>query len=333
MKRFEYLQPVNQRVWQGRIDDEVNYEAFRWHQWIQPIDLEDMSVPLKGKLNICFIGFACDQGVARNKGRIGASSGPDSIRRELANLPCQFNENVKLYDVGTLVAKHMTLEDAQASLAGLVERIISLNMFPIVLGGGHEIAYGHYNGLVRGLKDRTLGIVNFDAHLDIRPYPNGGSSGTMFRQIYDDCQVCGREYGYLCLGVQKRSNTILLFKDSKKMGAEYVLAKDIAKSLPENVIDRYSDSFDKIYLTICSDVFAAAYAPGVSAPQTLGLEPEKVLQMVKRFIRTGKVISFDIAEVSPRFDHDRVTSNLASVMIFAVVNTLAEIDNLLIDFE
>jgi len=330
---YKYLLPVANKIWQGRIDDEENYEAFRWHQWVQAVDLEEMKVALDGPLNICFIGFECDQGVQRNKGRIGASSGPDSIRRELANLPCQFNEEVKLFDAGNLVTRHSTLEDAQMNLSNLIEKIVSLNMFPIVLGGGHEIAYGHYMGLRKHLKRENLGIVNFDAHLDIRPYPKGGSSGTMFRQIYDDCMAEKLKYGYMCLGVQKRSNTILLFKDAKEMGAKYVFAKDIVKGLPYNHIDAFARAHDKLYITICSDVFAAAFAPGVSAPQTLGLNPESVLQMLKHLIRTRKVMSFDIAEVSPRFDHDKVTSNLASVMIFAVVNTLAEVRDCLIDFE
>ena len=30
-----------------------------------------------------------------------------------------------------------------------------------------------------------MGIINFDAHFDLRPYDNGPSSGSMFRQIAD----------------------------------------------------------------------------------------------------------------------------------------------------
>ena len=28
--------------WKGRIDSETDYDAFRWHQWVQPIDLNDV---------------------------------------------------------------------------------------------------------------------------------------------------------------------------------------------------------------------------------------------------------------------------------------------------
>ena len=42
-------------------------------------------------------------------------------------------------------------------------------------------------------------------------------------------------------------------------------------------------------------------------------------------LKTNKVISFDIAEVSPRFDQDHITARLASTLIFAVVNSVAEL--------
>ena len=35
--------------WKGRIDSETDYDAFRWHQWVQPIDLNDGSAPFTGK--------------------------------------------------------------------------------------------------------------------------------------------------------------------------------------------------------------------------------------------------------------------------------------------
>lgn len=328
MNRYKHLEPVSNKIWQGRIDDTEDFESFRWHQWVQPIDIEEMKEPLKDDLSFCFIGFCCDKGVQRNKGRMGASKGPDSIRREMANLPCHFKSAVGLYDAGNIIAKHLELEEAQDALAKIVSEITSLNMFPIVLGGGHEIAYGHYNGL-KHLSDK-LGVVNFDAHLDIRPYPDGGSSGTMFRQIYDDCKKEKKHYDYMCIGAQKRSNTLRLFKDAHAMKMNYILAKDIT-DVPVDILNGFTRKQEKLYITICSDVFASSFAPGVSATQPLGLEPEVVIKMIKHLIYTGKVIGFDIAEVSPRFDHDRVTSNLAAVLIFAVINTLSEMKELMMN--
>ncbi len=81
-------------------------------------------------------------------------------------------------------------------------------------------------------------------------------------------------------------------------------------------------------MTICADVFSSAYAPGVSAAQSLGLDPERVLKLLKYILKSEKVISFDICEVSPRFDLDNTTADLASVVIFSLVSTLCHINNL-----
>ncbi len=327
---------TDKTLWQGRVDSESNFDAFRWHQWVKPIDLRDKNLsPFKGKLGFAFVGFCCDVGVKRNNGRTGAANGPKSIRNELANLPCRFSQEVKLFDAGNILCENISLEESQNILSKAIEKILNLNLFPIVLGGGHEIAFGHYKGILNYLSQDSpnpnIGIINFDAHFDLRPYPSGGSSGTMFRQIADICKEQDLKYSYLCIGIQKHSNTIDLFKTADKLGAEYILAKDIVNSDNWNVLEKLDDFIklqDKIYITICSDVFSSAFAPGVSASQPLGLDPERVLKFLKYILKSNKAISFDIAEVSPRFDQDNVTANLASVLIFSIVNSLCEIHDL-----
>lgn len=324
---------VERSQWQGRIDSEDDFDSFRWHQWVQILDLNDKDLkPYKGKLGFAFLGFTCDYGVKLNKGRTGSANGPESIRKELSHLPCQFSKEVNLFDAGNISCKNSTLEEAQDTLAKAVKKILDLNLFPILLGGGHEIAFGHYTGIFKHLKEKdklkNIGIINFDAHFDLRPYPNGGTSGTMFRQIFDLTNDENINYSYFCLGIQKHSNTLNLFKTADKLGVKYILASDITNSDNYSIIEKLDDFIkdqDHIYITICSDVFSSAFAPGVSAPQLLGLDPEKVLIFLKYILRSRKTISFDIAEVSPRFDQDNTTANLASVIIFSVVNTLSRI--------
>lgn len=324
---------IDDLVWTGRIDSEDDFDSFRWHQWVEALNLNDENLkPYEGKLGFAFLGFKCDQGVKLNKGRTGAAKGPESIRKELANLPCQFSQEVKLFDAGDVFCEDSTLDEAQESLAKAVEKILDLNLFPILLGGGHEIAFGHYKGILEHLKKKdspeNIGIINFDAHFDLRPYPKGGTSGTMFRQIADITDVKDINYSYLCIGIQKHGNTLNLFKTADELGVKYLLAKDISNMDYYPMIEQLDDFIkdqDHIYVTICSDVFSSAFAPGVSAPQPLGLDPEKVLIFLKYILRSNKTISFDIAEVSPRFDQDSTTANLASVIIFTVVDTLSKL--------
>lgn len=327
---------IDDAIWHGRTDSETNYDAFRWHQWVKIINLNDKDLePFTGKLGLAFIGFCCDEGVKRNRGRIGAANGPFSIRKELNNLPCTFKQEVELFDAGNIFCENITLEEAQNLLSKAVDKILDLNLFPIVLGGGHETAFGNYKGILSHLlkteEKPNIGIINFDAHFDLRPYHEGGTSGTMFRQISDICKEKELNYSYLCIGIQKHSNTIDLFKTADRLGVDYILAKDIIDSDNWNVIEKLDDFMktrDHIYVTICSDVFSSSFAPGVSSLQPLGLDPERALKFLKYILKSNKVVSFDIAEVSPRFDQDNVTANLASVIIFSVVNAIAHIHNL-----
>ena len=324
---------IDESFWEGRVDSEHDFDSFRWHQWVKTLDLNDNSLkPYKDRLGFAILGFECDKGVGINKGRTGAAKGPQSIRKELANLPCGFSRDVLLFDAGNISCKNCTLDEAQDSLAEAVKRILDLNLFPILLGGGHEIAFGHYKGILGYLlnkkEDKNLGIINFDAHFDLRPYGQEGSSGTMFKQISDLTGTHNINYSYFCIGIQKHGNTVSLFNTADRLGVGYILAKDIAGTDYYDRIEKLDDFIkaqDHLYITICSDVFSSAFAPGVSAPQPLGLDPEKVLNFLKYILRTKKTISFDIAEVSPRFDQDDATANLASVIIFSVVNTLAKV--------
>lgn len=328
--------PADMTLWAGRIDSADNYDAFRWHQWIRMLDLSTTPVlAAKGKLGFGLVGFCCDEGVRRNHGRTGAAKGPDAIRRELANLPCAFSPEVLLFDGGNITCTGGNLEESQAALAEAVSRICRLGLFPLVLGGGHELALGHFRGLQGFLTQNgqrpDIGIVNFDAHFDLRPFANGSSSGTMFRQIAEEAADTGLAFRYLCVGIQRFSNTLELFKTAERYGVVTIPAEEVNVKGDWNVIeklDEFIKSARHIYVTVCTDVFSTAFAPGVSAAQPLGLNPEDVLKYLKHILRSEKVLGFDIAEVSPRFDQDSTTASLAKVLIFSAVSTLCRLKGL-----
>src|SRR6056297_2547872 len=102
MRSLDKYSVLSRDTWQGRIDDPNDPDSFRWHQCINLIDLNTIKkeeLPRQGK-NFCFLGFSCDKGVEKNKGRIGTALGPFSIRRAMANLPANFGENGNIYDAG-----------------------------------------------------------------------------------------------------------------------------------------------------------------------------------------------------------------------------------------
>ena len=89
------------------------------------------------------IGFGSDEGVQRNKGRIGAAEAPNAIRKQLANLPV--HQTISIADRGDIICQHGLLEEAQAVLADHVAQALVQGEKPIVLGVVHEVAYGSFS--------------------------------------------------------------------------------------------------------------------------------------------------------------------------------------------
>ncbi len=327
--------------WQGRVDPDK--DSLRLHQVIQFLDLKELKVkqdPSQPILSpqeykkIALIGFCCDEGVRRNKGRPGAKEGANAIRKALANLPVHFSENeTQVFDAGNIIFhKASTNTDpllaCQRALSTAIQVLLFNGYFPIVLGGGHEVAFGHFHGIhfflhsyKKAAPKESIGIINFDAHFDLRALENNrGTSGTPFLQI---AKLSGREpFHYLCLGIQKTSNTKKLFQTAEKLGVQYIFAEEINEQHPEIMkkIGTFIQKNKFIYLTICLDVFDSAFAPGVSAPASNGMTPQTFFPILRRILNSKKVIGLDIAEMSPAFDIDQHTAKLASLVLFSKIS-------------
>lgn len=314
--------------YQKGIDDDPQTAKWGMKMHFLNLNQEDLE-PFVG-VNFGILGFKSDKGVYINNGRVGAVEGSTAIRGQLAKLPWHFHENVHLYDVGNIDGPNVSLEELQDSLAAAVSKMRSLNLIPIVLGGGHEAAYGHYMGLLNSIdKKEKLGVINFDAHFDLRPYEQTGpNSGTGFRQIFD--QTLPEIFHYLILGIQEHNNNLFLFDFvSKSKAIEFLTGQDIYKMGYEKVcqeVDRFLDKIDKVYLTIDMDSFNYAFAPGVSAIQSLGVDPNLALIVFQHIAASGKLVGFDLVEVSPPHDQDNHTANLASSLVFYISQVLAHQD-------
>ncbi len=332
---MQYVQgtyiPADKDDWNGRIDAEDS-GSLRWHQQIHCIDLERAKLPpLKpGGRGIAILGFACDEGVLRNLGRPGAAKGPAMLRKACASLPVHFPDTLTLVDAGTICCKNGALELAQACLSVTVSDILGQGYLPMVWGGGHELMYGHFTGIrnfYRQSGSAAIGIINFDAHFDLRSQgPGGANSGTGFFQAAVDCRNEGVEFIYLALGIQQNSNTRSLFTRADELDVRYIEGKEFlagnSRLIQESVQDILWRS-EGIYLTLCMDVFAAAFAPGVSAQAKSGIFPDGLFwNTLKMILCSGKVRGVDIAELNPSLDPEMKTSGLAAALSFEIVESL-----------
>jgi len=314
-------QAPNQALWVGRSDAVPNSCLF---QMIQCHDLRNDISASEHQLRFAVLGFACDAGVKRNQGRLGAKAGPDAIRRVLGAVPVK-RTFLTIYDVGNVICDHDDLESAQGAVAAVVTRLLHNNIIPIILGGGHELAWGHYQGIAQKAPDRLLSIVNFDAHFDMRPLlaNDQGSSGTSFLQIANYCLDKRLMFDYTCIGVQAMGNTAALEQTAQNFHVHSVYAEKIHEeglNTTQEILHGVINRSDAIYVSLCLDVFASPFAPGVSAPQILGLMPWHVHALLRTLTRSKKVVSFDLAEYNPTFDIDFRTAKLAASLIYHIIH-------------
>lgn len=322
--------PGNKDNWSGRVDKIDGRAGYRWHQVIECKDLSGNSLSeLSPSKDIALIGFKSDEGVRRNKGRTGAAEGPEVLRNALSNLAVHFNEKkITLMDVGDVVCRENNLEKAHQNLGKSVERVLDSGAFLVVMGGGHETAYGHFKGVHSHLTETDqstkIGIINFDSHFDIRSPEKGSNSGTPFLQIADLCDQTNIPFSYLALGIQERSNTKALFQTAESINARYVLADELHMNNISTLRERIKEfikEVDAIYLSIDLDVFATPFAPGVSASYPNGVYHDIVFELTKQIIASNKVISCDLAELNPEYDIDGRTAKLAASLIYKIVMT------------
>lgn len=292
-------------VWQGRNDHEEGPQGARWHQRMRAYD---------GTQACALLGFACHAGVARNQGRIGAAEGPQALRAMLANLPAAGHVPA---DAGDIHCEGDALEAAQAAYAAKVAQIIRQGALPIGLGGGHEIAYAAGSGLRQALPYARIGIINIDAHLDLR-IDARSSSGTPFRQLAEDCQRHGHVFHYACLGASRYANTVSLFERAQSLGA---LVMDdsalIEQPWVETVaqIEHFCTGLEALYLTVDLDCLPASVMPAVSAPAAFGIPLPLLERLLQHIFASGKVRLCDVAEFNPRYDIDQHGARTAARLV------------------
>jgi len=288
-----------------------------WHQEIAVSNIEDLSN--NKRIDVGLIGYVCDEGVRRNQGRIGARKGPRSVRNKLGALPIHFDTK-KIIDFGDIICLDGQLEDCQKALSKTISALIKHNALPVAIGGGHDIAYANFNGIKDAIKNTSknkIGIVNFDAHFDLRAVETVPNSGTPFHQILSE----NESVSYFAIGIQQQSNTKELFEIAKKNKVSYVsnFECDTFREGLKKKLKTFIKEVDYLYITIDLDGFSSAYAPGVSAPSPLGFTPQFAYKVLAFLFESKKVISCDIAELNPDFDVDEHTASLASKLIDYIV--------------
>jgi formiminoglutamase len=270
------------------------------------------------------IGFPVDEGVARNGGRPGAAEAPGRIREQLYGMtPDARRGDAFLHllrrtqDAGNL-GDDASLAARQAALGETLAPHLRRETVPIILGGGHETAYGHFLSYVEAETDVT--ILNWDAHPDVRPLidqkPHSGSS---FRQALE--HVSGHCQHYAVAGLQPHSTAAAHLRFIESHDGDYAWANEVTHS---TISERYETLSGPTMVTFDLDAVDQAQAPGVSAPAVGGLDQDLWHHAAYHAGRCPQVTSVDVAELNPRVDVDDRTARLAALTVMAVLRGLSD---------
>jgi formiminoglutamase len=150
-------------------------------------------------------GIPEDIGVRANFGRPGTASAWDSAIKSIANIQhnrfckgsqllvlgqldvCEEMKEVKnldFNDVNDRKKLSQLVEIIDKEVSHIIFNIIKSGKTPIIIGGGHNNAYGNIKGTALA-KGKPINAINFDSHSDFRIL-EGRHSGNGFSYVYEE---------------------------------------------------------------------------------------------------------------------------------------------------
>ena len=261
---------------------------------------------------VVILGCPQDEGISRNRGRLGARFAPTEIRRDLYRYPVtQSHEHLVLMDVGDLKISD-TLEKTHELLRNTVRNLIADGKKVIVLGGGNDISYP--DCLALSAETEQPLVFNIDRHLDVRA-DTPRNSGTPYRQLLEEGVIQPGMFHEF--GINSFANSPKYLEYVLDIGANIhylgdLRAAGVGRSL-RSIIDG-ADS-DGIFFGFDLDVVRSMEAPGVSDPGPMGFSAREVCEIADVAASDPRTRIIEITEVCPEFDRDRLTSKLAANII------------------
>ena len=182
-------------------------------------------------------------------------------------------------------------------LAEKVRKIISLDKFPVILGGEHTISIGGILGAEE--KYKSFSVLHFDAHADLRDsYENNKfSHASAMRRVLEQDGV----KNLLSVGIRNISNSVeegSEFDFYKKNPGRIKIfwAKDKDNLSIEEILENLENN---VYITFDVDALDPSIMPSTGTPEPGGLFWSEVLKILRQIFSKKNIIAVDVVELSP----------------------------------
>jgi agmatinase len=276
--------------------------------------------------DVAVLGAPFDSGTSY---RPGARFGPMAVRQASRHLrpghhvelDCSPFAAIQVVDAGDVPVTPFSIDEAVEQIAGAAADLLHGGRKVIAVGGDHTIALPMLRSVVR--ENGPVALVHFDAHLDTwDTYFNAPTThGTIFRRAFEEGLLV--EDHSIHVGIRGPLYDRSDLDDDLRFGFRTIRASDIDVLGVSGAIDaitaRVADL--PVYLSIDIDVLDPSFAPGTGTPEAGGLSSRELLRVL-RGLTNLNLVSADLVEVSPAYDHAEITSLAAATVIFDVVTLL-----------
>jgi agmatinase len=286
-------------------------------------ELRDVS-----RCDIAILGIPFDAGTSY---RPGARFGPQSIRQASRHLRTQYHPSYdtepfveqQVADAGDISCNPFNIEEAVGQIQMAATEMLGKVDSIISLGGDHTIALpllravNHFHG--------PVALVHFDAHLDTwdtyfgAPYTHG----TPFRRAAEEKLFL--DHASMHVGIRGPLYSRDDLDNDEELGFKVVHCDEFQKEGLDHVASRIKERVgdNPLYLSIDIDVLDPAFAPGTGTPEIAGMTTREIVNVI-RGLSGLNLISADVVEVSPAYDHAEVTSLAAATIIYELINLFAK---------
>ncbi len=268
--------------------------------------------PDYARADVVVVGCPQDEGVRRNRGRVGARLAPAEIRRALYRYAVsEPHQHLRLFDLGDVLAA-TTLEETHEALHRVVRQVLRDGKKLVVLGGGNDISYPDCSALAAEV-DRLL-VINIDRHFDVRA-DTPRSSGTPYRQLLEEGHVVPEMFHEV--GINSFANSPTYRRYLEELGAHIHFLGDLRANGVGATLRAIAESTpaDGIFFGFDLDVVRAVEAPGVSDPSPMGLTAREICEISDVAAADPRTRIIEVTEVNPTYDVDGITSKLAANII------------------
>jgi formiminoglutamase len=307
MKPSPYLKRAGQAVFKDRYVNKLSELLTDWNEGEQ------------GSLAI--IGAPLSKPSISHSGSLMA---PTAIRRCLQSFTTFSIEknidlkNEKWIDFGDVLMHPTDLNACHDRISDGVSYLLDQKAAPltVVLGGDHSISFPSIKAFHQ--KRGTIGVIQFDAHHDLRNLEDGGpSNGTPFRNLIENGVIKGEHL--VQIGIRDFMNSPEYKRYADEEGVTVYTMEDVREkgivSIVQKAYEQLLGKVDMLYLSVDLDVLDQAFAPGCPAIGPGGMDSETLKKGVEWLASKEQVKAMDLVEIDPTLDFRDMTSRVAAHLI------------------